>query len=287
VTARSVLARLRDVPDETREVEQLRHDMVQIDAQILSLLDRRAQAARTIFELRKDQPAALPSTDPSSIRDLLALSSGDMPAQPIRDIFRAIHAACVALELPVTVSFVGPEGGSGHAAARGRFGHTSWLKAVETPLAAIEDVARKEAQFAVVPFETPTESPVRATIDALLSSELRIVAIEDVPANGDGPNRLRYAVVGTRPSGRTEKDVTFFAFGVDVAPGSLLRALKVLTERGIDLKRIQSYPIRGEGHEYLFCAETAGHFTDRHIVMAFEEIRRLTRFFKLLGSYPG
>jgi chorismate mutase len=270
-----------------QEVEELRQHMVQIDVQLLSLLDQRAKAARTISELRKDQPAALPSTDQTAIRELLALSSGDMPAQPIREIFRAIHAACLALELPVRVSFVGPEGGSGHAAARSRFGHTSWLKAVATPLDAIEDVSQKAADFAIVPFETAAETPVRATIDALISNELRIVAIEEVPGDPQGPSPLRYAVVGTRPSGRTEKDVTLFAFGVDTAPGALLRALKVLTERGIDLKRIQSYPVRTEGYGFLFCAEAAGHFTDRHIVMAFEEIRRMTRFFKLLGSYPG
>jgi prephenate dehydratase len=30
-----------------------------------------------------------------------------------------------------------------------------------------------------------------------------------------------------------------------------------------------------------------GHFTDRTLVTAFEEMKRLTRFFKLLGSYPA
>jgi chorismate mutase len=279
-----LLARIFVVTDASREVDELRQHVARIDAQIVPLLDKRARAARTIFELRKQQPAALPTIDQGAIRELVSLSNGDMPAQPLHEIFRSIHAACLALELPVRVTFVGQEGGSGHGAARGRFGHTSWLKAAETPQSAIDDVSAKLAEFAVVPFETGAEIPVRATIDALIASELRIVEVQDID---DGPNQLRYAVVGSRPSGRTEKDLTFFIFGVDAAPGSLSRALKVLTDRGIDLKRIQSYPLRADGHGYLFCAETTGHFTDRHIVMAFEEIRRVTRFFKLLGSYPG
>jgi chorismate mutase/prephenate dehydratase len=355
------------VAESTREVEALRQRMAEIDAQLLSLLDKRAKAARDISQLRKDQPAALPSTDHATIRELVALSNGDMPRQPLQDIFRSIYAACLALELPVKVTFVGLEGGPGHAAARGRFGHTSSLQAAETALMAVEDVARKNAEFAVVPFENEAESPVPSTIAALVTSELRIVEVLDVPIDlqvlnrsgnfGDvqrlrvapadrllcrrfleglapmpeilevrtpllacqmaledggvgaiarqdigepiglrvarstvldnGPSHERCAVVGTRPSGRTEKDVTLFVFGVDASPGSLLRVLKVFTDRSMDIKRIQSHPTKGEGYDCLFCAETAGHFTDRSIVMAFEEIRRLTRFFKLLGSYPG
>ena len=42
----------------------------------------------------------------------------------------------------------------------------------------------------------------------------------------------------------------------------------------------------GETWNYLFYVETAGHFTDRPLVMAFEEMKRITRFFKVLGSYP-
>jgi chorismate mutase/prephenate dehydratase len=367
VTVVGSLARIFDVADSSREVEELRWHMAQIDTQVLSLLDKRARAAREIFELRKEQPATLPAIDRAAIRELISLSNGDMPAQPLQETFRTIHSACLALELPVRVSFVGPEGGFGHAAAQGRFGHSSWLKAVDTPYVAVDDVARKAAEFAVVPFETSAENPVRSTIDALLASELRIVELQEVPVDlhvynrtgslGDilrlaatpadrstcrrflreiaesaeitdvrtpilacqmalddgavgaiarqdvaqplglriaqssvldeGPSQMRYAVVGTRPSGRTESDLTFFIFGVDAAIGALSRALKVLTDRGIDLKRIQSYPVRAQGHAYLFCAESTGHFTDRHIVMGFEEIRRSTRFFKLLGSYPG
>jgi chorismate mutase / prephenate dehydratase len=362
-----LLAKISNVADAAREVEELRRRMAQIDADVVLLLDRRARAAREVFELRRSQPGALPSTDQAAIRELVSMSNGDMPPQPLHEILRAIHAACLALELPVRVAFVGPEGGFGHLAAQSRFGHTSWLKGAETTESAIDDVSKKLAEFAVVPFETLAESPVRSTIGALIASELRLVETQDTSMDlhllnrtgnvGDvqrvratladrsacrgflrdlapsvevldartplsacqlaaedgatgaiaakdvgeplglriaqsslidgGPNRTRYAVVGTRPSGRTEKDLTYFIFGVDAAPGSLLRALKVLTDRGIDLKRIQSYPVRDEGHGHLFCAESVGHFTDRHLVMAFEEIRPLTRFFKLLGSYPA
>ena len=71
------------------------------------------------------------------------------------------------------------------------------------------------------------------------------------------------------------------------APGSLLDVLRVFAERGIRLTNIQSHPAEGASWSYLFYVEAAGHFTDRALVTAFEEIKRMTRMFKLLGSYPA
>ena len=58
-------------------------------------------------------------------------------------------------------------------------------------------------------------------------------------------------------------------------------------ERGINLTKIQSHPVAGQTWQYLFYVDMAGHFTDRPLVMAFEEMKRITRFFKVLGSYPA
>ena len=102
-----------------------------------------------------------------------------------------------------------------------------------------------------------------------------------------GGERVRYAVVGSRPSGRTGDDVTSLVFSVQDAPGSLLDVLKIFAERGINLSNIQSHPVQGETWTYLFYVDMVGHFTDRPLVMAFEEMKRMTRFFKILGSYPA
>jgi chorismate mutase/prephenate dehydratase len=355
------------VADGKREVDELRQEMARLDAQLLVSLDKRARSARRLGELRKDQPAALPLTDHAAIRALVARSSGDMPQHALRDIFREVFGACLALELSVKVAFVGAEGGPGHAAARGRFGHGAALVSAESTAAALEEVARHRAEFSVVPFETSSGGPVQATIFALMATDLRVVEVLDTtyeldvmnrtgnvadvekvyatPADhaqcqrflaevaprvsvldvktplmaaqlavedhgaaaiahaafgaqlglevarrnvGDhGGERVRYAVVGSRPSGRTGQDVTSLVFSVQDAPGSLLDVLRQLAERGINLTNIQSHPVQGEAWSYLFYVEMGGHFTDRPLVTAFEEMKRITRFFKVLGSYPA
>jgi len=355
------------VAEGKREVDELRQEIAKLDAQVLVALDKRARAARRLREVRKDAAASLPLTDHAAIRALVARSTGDMPHDALRDIFREIFAACLALELPVKVAYVGPEGGPGHAAARGRFGRGSNLVAGETTAAALEEVTRKRAEFAVMPFETAAEGPVPSTILALMASDLRICEVLDAtfelhlmnrtgnaadidkvyataadhalcerflaaqsprPAVLDvktplmacqlavedhgaaaiasetfgaqlglevarrnvldaGGERVRYAVAGARPSSRTGDDVTSLVFSVQDAPGSLLDVLKVFAERGINLSNIQSHPVEAQAWQYLFYVDMAGHFTDRPLVMAFEEMKRITRFFKVLGSYPA
>jgi len=107
-----------------------------------------------------------------------------------------------------------------------------------------------------------------------------------------GDHKVRYAIVGHRPSSRTGSDLTSFVFSVSDGPGALLDVLKQFAERGINLDKIHSRPAEesrgdGEGWGYLFFVEVHGHATDRNIVTAFEEVKRLTKFFKVLGSYPA
>jgi chorismate mutase/prephenate dehydratase len=356
------------MPDHKREIEELRAELARIDGQILSALEKRAKAARHARELRTG-PAQLPLTDKAQLATLVARASGDMPPEDLRAIFQQVYASCLALELPVKVAYIGPEGGFAHAAARAKFGASALLHATESIAATLEDVTSQRAEFAVLPVETTTEGPVQSTIFALVATDLKIVAeietvsdlclmnrtgndndVEKVYATAadharaqavlsalarkpsvydvktplmavklaaedhgaaalctdgfgadlglevarrgmveDGAERVRYAIIGARPSTRTGDDATACVFSVNDAPGALLDVLKLFAERGINLRKIQSRPSRGTHEEwtYLFFVEVSGHTTDRPLVSAFEDVRHKTRFFKVLGSYPS
>lgn len=101
----------------------------------------------------------------------------------------------------------------------------------------------------------------------------------------DGDDRVRYAIVGTRPSSRTGSDATGIVFALSDSPGALHEILRQFAERGVNLTRIQSRPTATESWQYLFFVEVQGHATDRPIVGAIEDVRRLAKFFKVLGSY--
>jgi chorismate mutase len=280
VTAQHASVRFSRVAGERREANELRDEMGRIDAQLLDALDKRARVARQLRELRKDQPASLPLTNDALIGELVSRSTGDMPREALASILREVYAACLALELPVAVAYAGPESGPDHAAARRRFGGGARLVPTDNVAHALDEVSHKRAEFAIVPFETASDGTVHSTVLALAPTELRIAEVFE-------SERVRYAVVGTRPAGRSASDVTAVVFSVQDSPGALLDVLRVFAERSLNLTNVLSHPVEGKDWTYLFYLEIAGHFTDRALVTAFEEMKRLTRFFKLLGSYPS
>lgn len=148
-------------------------------------------------------------------------------------------------------------------------------------------------RLAVVDVQTPRmacelaahEATASAVANETLGSQVGLEVAQRSVSDQSG-DRVRYAVVGARPSGRTGADVTLLLFTVAEAPGSLVDVLRVLADRGIQLRNIHGHPVRAQPWSYVFCAELDGHFTDRSLVSAFEEMKRLARSFKVLGSYP-
>lgn len=89
-------------------------------------------------------------------------------------LFREIMSACLALEQPVKVAFLGPEGTFTQEAALKHFGHS----AVTVPMGAIDEVFREVAagavNYGVVPVENSTEGMINHTLDTFLDSTLNI-----------------------------------------------------------------------------------------------------------------
>ena len=353
--------------DHKRDLEEIQKELSVLDSQLLSTLEKRARLACRVRELRSGQPAQLPLHDRAHIAAIVARASGDMPPEDLRAIFREVYGACLALELPVKVGYLGPEGGPSYAASRVRFGASADFEPVESIGALLDEVARRRVEFAVMPLETRSEGPVQTTIQALSQTELRIVSVVESTFDAHLMNRtgneadvekvyataadharaerflaalprrppvldvktplvacklaaedhgaaalvmeavgleqgltvarrsvldagaeaVRYAVVGTRPASRSGHDATALVFSVHDKPGALLDVLKVFADREINVSKIQSRPSPDEAWVYLFFVELSGHPTDRNIVSAFDEVKRMTRSLKVLGSYPA
>jgi chorismate mutase/prephenate dehydratase len=96
----------------------------------------------------------------------------------------------------------------------------------------------------------------------------------------------RFGVIGNRLPSRTGQDRTVLAMAPGDEPGALHRALQPLADREINLTRVESRPSTGTQWRHVFFLEMDGHITDRAILTAVEELRRIARYAKVLGSYP-
>ena len=173
---------------------------------------------------------------------------------------------------------------------------------IEKICATVPDQSRVE-RFLAVQFAgagtkvaiADVKSPLQACEQALESAAIAALVTEEFGAamglkmasRNPLTEEARYAVIGGRPSSRTGRDITAFAFSVQDTPGALLGVLRQFSERGINMLTLQSHPAPGDGWNYVFFVELDGHATDRALVTAFEEVKRVSRFFKVLGSYPA
>ena len=149
-----------------------------IDAELLRLLNARARCAQKVGEIKAQYGDAgfiyRPEREAQVLRRLQEINPGPMTNEYITWFFREVMSACLSLEEPLGIAFLGPLGSFTGSAAAKHFGHAARL----LPQNTIDDVFREvesgHAHYAVVPVENSTEGAVGRTMDLLMSTPLRI-----------------------------------------------------------------------------------------------------------------
>jgi chorismate mutase/prephenate dehydratase len=122
------------------------------------------------------QPVFVPGREQQIIERLSERNEGPFPGDAIRPVFSEIISACLSLERPLKVAFLGPEATFTHMAARTRFGLSARYVPAPTIGGVFAEVERGIADLGVVPIENSTEGVVNSTLDVLMESELLIAA---------------------------------------------------------------------------------------------------------------
>ncbi len=151
------------------------------DDQLLELVNRRAEQATTIAQLRKT--LELPAYDPereeqtlARIELLLSSRNSRLTRASIRTIFREIQSACAVLESPLKVGYLGPPGTFSHIAARSAFGLGASYVEFPSIGGVFTAVERGRIDYGVAPIENSTEGGVTYTLDSFLASDAKICA---------------------------------------------------------------------------------------------------------------
>ncbi len=163
----------------------LRHRIDSLDDELLRLLAQRADAAQEIGRIKRTFRPTGPLHAPERERQVLARvasqAQGAFPAEAATRVFREIMSGCLALEQPLRVAYLGPEGTFSHQAARRLYGGSAAELGQATVAAVFEAVARGRADLGVVPVENATEGSVDATLDAFLEWPLPVTAELSLP----------------------------------------------------------------------------------------------------------
>lgn len=151
----------------------------EIDVQLQSLIRERAEQAREIARLKAadgdTQNFYRPAREAEVLRAVADRNQGPLSDEAMTRLMREIMSTCLALESPLSVAYLGPEGTYTQAAVYKHFGQS----VAAMPLAAIDEIFREvetgNANYGVVPVENSTEGVVTHTLDQLVGCDLSVV----------------------------------------------------------------------------------------------------------------
>jgi chorismate mutase/prephenate dehydratase len=157
---------------------ELRQAIDALDDELVRLLNERARLVQEVGQIKAQlkQPFYVPERERQILERLQQANVGPFPTEALRPVFSEIISACLSLEHPLRVAFLGPEATFTHMAARSRFGLSARYVPAATVAGVFTEVEKGVADLGVVPIENSTEGVVNSTLDVLIDSELSITA---------------------------------------------------------------------------------------------------------------
>jgi len=162
--------------DESLENLRLRID--ELDARIVDLLNARAQVVVQIGKLKQQNNAPVYSPDREKLvlEKVRRLNRGPLPDRCLEAVYRELMSGSFALEKPLRIGFLGPNGTFSHSASVQKFGSSVTHVPLADIPAVFDEVVRGHIDYGLVPVENSIHGGVVDTLDAFLNSSAKICA---------------------------------------------------------------------------------------------------------------
>ncbi|CEI58823.1 prephenate dehydratase [Candidatus Portiera aleyrodidarum] len=158
-----------------KDLKKIRKYIDKIDIQLLNLISQRARCAKKVAKIKisKDPKTKFysPEREAQVLRNIIRNNKGPLSNEEISRLFREIMSTCLALEFPIKVAYLGPEGTFTQKAVIKHFGKSVISIPVKDVFNTIEN---KKYNYGVVPLENSTEGIVNNTLDSFIYSKLKI-----------------------------------------------------------------------------------------------------------------
>lgn len=160
------------------KLEHIRSDIDAADEELLALLNRRASLASQVADIKRSEESEpffyRPEREAQVLQRIIEMNEGPLTNEETARLFREIMSACLALEMPMQVAYLGPEGTFTQAAALKHFGHSVKTDALGSIAQVFREVEAGDCHYGVVPIENSIEGVVNHTLDLLINSSLMI-----------------------------------------------------------------------------------------------------------------
>lgn len=166
------------------DLEGVRQRIDGIDRELLRLISERARCAQEVGHIKSNSGSAgseggaqfyRPEREAAILRGIKERNPGPLGDEEVLRLFREIMSVCLALERPLRVAYLGPEGTFTQAAALKHFGHSVHSTAFPSIGDIFREVEAGSCDYGVVPVENSTEGVISHTLDLFMTSPLLIV----------------------------------------------------------------------------------------------------------------
>jgi chorismate mutase/prephenate dehydratase len=168
----------QEPPAGATRLEELRAEIDALDREIQRVITRRGTLALEVARVKREAGAEddfyRPEREAEILRGVVERNLGPLSDESLVQLFREVISACLALQRPLRVAFLGPTGTFTQAAALKHFGHSIETVPLDTIDAVFREVTSESAHYGVVPVENSTEGVVSHTLDMFMQSTLHI-----------------------------------------------------------------------------------------------------------------
>lgn len=164
---------------EKEKLLEIRNEIDAIDAEIQNLIARRADCAQQVAHAKTqggkvDAVFYRPEREAQVLRAVKERNKSLIADDDMMRLFREIMSVCLALEQPIKIAYLGPEGSYSHASVIKQFGTSAHTLAVSSIEEVFSVVEKGEANYGLVPVENSSEGAVKQTQQALMKTNLKV-----------------------------------------------------------------------------------------------------------------
>ena len=172
------------------DLAQARIKIDALDEQIQTLISQRARIAQEVAHIKERMGDSTgnhyrPAREAEVLRRAMERNhgpnGGPLTDETIARLMREIMSACLSLESPLKVAYLGPEGTYTQAAVLKHFGESVTARPASTIDEIFRDVETGNADYGVVPVENSLGGIVSHTLDELALTALRICGEVTLP----------------------------------------------------------------------------------------------------------
>ncbi len=158
---------------EDHALKPLREKIDELDRSIVELLNARAKIVIDIGKVKHQSGSPIYAPDREKIvleriRNANKAVGGVLPNSCLEAIYRELMSGSFALEKPLRIAFLGPQGSFSHVASVKKFGSSVEHVPVVAIASVFDEIARGHADLGLVPIENSTIGGIIESMDAFL-----------------------------------------------------------------------------------------------------------------------